>query len=52
MLSVRKHLLDRLQDENKELRERISNLEAAKESLEERNRILYGQACVAEQWDE
>ena len=31
---------------------RIDTLEAAKDKLEERNRILCGQACVAEQWDE
>ena len=45
-------LLDRLQAENQELRERIGTLEAVKTRLEEENRTLYGQACVAEQWDE
>ena len=45
-------LLDRLQAENQELRERIDTLEAVKTKLEEENRTVYGQACVAEQWDE
>ena len=39
-------LLDRLQAENQELRERIDALEAVKTKLEEENRTLYGQACV------
>ena len=45
-------LLDRLQADHQELRGGVSTLEATKEKREQDNKVLYGQACVAEQWDQ
>ncbi|CAE7738218.1 Gbp1 [Symbiodinium necroappetens] len=44
-------LLQKLQAENAELKDRVTALELAKKKLEKDNKTLYGRACVADEWN-